>query len=70
MPDFPTGRELVTISRAADMLGIHVNTAKRWAKRGDFPAFRVGKRGDWRVRPEDIAAYLEAHRAEPRVVLL
>jgi len=37
-------RQTVTIGEFADVVGIHLNTAYRAAKRGEIPVIRVGGR--------------------------
>lgn len=38
----------------ARMLGVHVNTVRRWANRGILEAYSIGPRGDRRFRKQDI----------------
>ena len=48
---------------AAALLGLHVNTLKRWAAIGSAPPhYRLGDRGDLRFRRADLMAWLEARR--------
>ena len=42
----------------ARMLGVHVNTVRRWANRGILEAYSVGPRGDRRFRQRDIENFL------------
>lgn len=42
----------------ARMLGIHVNTVRRWADRGFLKAYAIGPRGDRRFRQRDIESVL------------
>lgn len=45
-------------AEAAELLAVHVNTIKRYIDAGWFPgAFRVGRRGDWRLPPESIERF-------------
>jgi excisionase family DNA binding protein len=44
----------LTVGQAAESLGVHVNTLRRWANQGNIQCFRVGNRRDRRFRPEDI----------------
>lgn len=37
-------RQTLTVPEAAKILGIHVQTAYVWARRGDIPAIRLGGR--------------------------
>ena len=42
----------------ARMLGVHVNTVRRWANRGILEAYLIGPRGDRRFRQRDIESFL------------
>ena len=46
--------KLLTIKQVAEILNVHVETLRRWDKRGKLKAIRVNERGDRRYRPEDI----------------
>lgn len=51
---------LLTTSKVARLLNVHVNTVRRWSKRGIIRAHRIGPRGDRRFEKEDIIAFLRA----------
>lgn len=42
----------------ARMLGVHVNTVRRWANRGTLEAYSIGPRRDRRFRQRDIESFL------------
>ena len=44
----------------ARMLGVHVNTVRRWADRGFLKAYTIGPRGDRRFRQREIESVLVA----------
>jgi len=46
--------KLLTIRQAAEVLNVHVETLRRWDKRGKLKAIRVNERGDRRYKPEDL----------------
>lgn len=48
-PDF-----LMTTAQAAKFLNIHVNTIRRWSNKGILQTYRIGPRGDRRLRRQDI----------------
>ena len=49
----------------AHLLGIHVNTVRRWSQKGILSAYHISARGDRRFRREDIDNFLEhANRKE------
>jgi len=47
--------KLLSIGKVSKMFGIHQDTLRNWEKEGKIKPLRVGKRGDRRYRPEDIA---------------
>jgi len=55
-------RPLLTVREVADLLRLHKNTVDRMLLRGELPYFRVTPRGDKRLRPEDIEAFLAERR--------
>jgi excisionase family DNA binding protein len=42
---------------AAKMLGVHIETIRRLARRGELPSFKIGK--DWRFRREALLQWME-----------
>ncbi len=52
--------ELMTTSEVAQMLHIHINTARRWANKGVLKSVRIGPRQDRRFRRVDIEALLKS----------
>lgn len=52
------GKPVLTVKDVADMLHIHVNTARRWSDQGIIKSYRITRRGDRRFRREDILHYL------------
>lgn len=51
--------QYVDIRTAADMLGVHYNTLRRWDKQGILPAKRTPTRNQRRWRRADIEAFLK-----------
>jgi excisionase family DNA binding protein len=64
MPDSKTFDDLPTIltpEEAADLLRLDVTTLKAWARAGRLPgAFKLGRKGVWRVRRDELVAYILA----------
>lgn len=46
--------KLLSIQEAADFLGVHPETLRRWDREGRLTAIKVGERGDRKYRYEDI----------------
>lgn len=51
--------ELLTIEQVAETLQVHPRTVRRAIDERGLRAFQVAGRGTWRVRPEDLDAWLE-----------
>jgi excisionase family DNA binding protein len=45
---------LLTTAEAAELLNVHVNTVRRWSNKGILETYRIGSRGDRRLRRGDI----------------
>ena len=48
---------------AAKYLGVHEETIRRWAREGVIPAAKLGNRGGFRFKREDLDNFLERRRA-------
>jgi len=51
--------EALNAREAANYLGAHVETIRRLARRGDIPAYKIGK--DWRFRKSALLRWAEQH---------
>ena len=49
---------MLTTSDVCKLLGVHINTVRRWSERGILKTYRIGPRGDRRFRREDIDSFL------------
>ena len=49
---------MLTVREVASLLGIHVNTVRRWSDEGKLHAFRITNRGDRRFTREEISRFL------------
>jgi excisionase family DNA binding protein len=54
--------KLLTLREVADALQVSERTIRRLVDRGDLSGFKVGDRGQVRVKCEDLEAYLERQR--------
>lgn len=54
----------IGLGEIANRIGICYETARRWAKGGRLPVFKLNGVGRWRGFPEDVDAYLEKHKNE------
>lgn len=60
--------DVLNASQAAALLGAHVETIRRLARRGELPCFKVGK--DWRFRRAQLERWAEAQRSRQVTVLI
>lgn len=49
---------MLTSGEVARMLGVHLNTVRRWSNRGILKAYIIGPRGDRRFKQRDIESLL------------
>lgn len=54
--------ELLTVQEVADTMKVSEKTVRRLIKRGDLAAYKVGDRGQLRVKERDLEQYFEAQR--------
>jgi len=52
-------KDVLDVFEAAWLIGAHVETLRRLARRDDVPAYKVGK--DWRFRKGDLEHWIETH---------
>jgi len=51
-------KEIMTCDEVAEYLRVHVSSVRRWSRSGKLLAYKVGGRGDWRYREQDVLAFL------------
>ena len=56
--------ELMTVTEAAELLNVHINTMRRWSDQGIIRSYRLGKRGDRRFSKKDIADLLHGFHSD------
>ncbi len=54
--------KLLTIHQAAKILNVHVETLRRWDKKGKLKAIIVNERGDRCYDPSDIEVILKINK--------
>jgi len=55
----PHNSDVLNTREAADYLRAHVETVRRLARRGDIPAYKIGK--DWRFRRKALLRWADTH---------
>jgi excisionase family DNA binding protein len=48
-----------TIADIVEMLKVHEQTVRRWIKTGELPAVALGRKAGYRIRKQDLDAFLE-----------
>ena len=56
--------EWIRTPDAAKYLGVHIETMRRWAREGAIPSAKLGNRGGFRFKRDDLDRFLERRRAE------
>jgi PAS domain S-box-containing protein/excisionase family DNA binding protein len=56
--------KLLTIQQASSLLGLNAGTLRHWAQENKVQAFKVGTRGDWRFKKEDLQEIIKKHGEE------
>lgn len=58
--DEPEGVEWLTVQQVAARFQVHEETVRRWIRDGELPVLDLGgKRGEYRVKLEDLAAFID-----------
>ncbi len=59
---------LLTIRQVSDILQVHHNTVRRWIAAGRLPAYRLGPRGDLRLKQDELDDFILQMRIGSRAV--
>ncbi len=54
----PDNEAIMTCDEVAEFLRVHVISVRRWSRSGKLRAYKVGGRGDWRYRQQDVLGFL------------
>ncbi len=55
---------LLTLREVAEAVKVSETTVRRWARNGSLTAYKLGKRGQLRIKEEDLEAFLERQRVD------
>ena len=58
----------LTVREVSDVMKVSEKTVRRLIKRGDLAAYKVGDRGQLRIRTRDLELYLESQRVQVKNV--
>jgi excisionase family DNA binding protein len=56
--------ELLTVAEAAKYLRVSIDTIRRWCRSGELPCKNLGDRAGYRIKREDILAFLDRRPAK------
>ena len=54
--------DYMTLQEVAQAVKVSETTVRRWVHSGELPAFKVGSRGQIRIEPEELRAFMERSR--------
>lgn len=54
-------KDVLTTGQAARLCGVSIRTLKRWLERGELGGYRLPVSGEWRIRREELASFMERH---------
>ena len=55
----PVNKTDLSVRQISERTGVGAETVRRWLRAGDLPSRQIGKKHMYRVRPQDLEAYLE-----------
>jgi excisionase family DNA binding protein len=50
---------MLTVNEVAHLLHVHPTTVRRWEKRGELRAYRLGSKGTIRFKKEDVQGFVD-----------
>jgi len=56
-----THEHWLTVEDVAKRLDVTEETVRRLLRRGDLPGMQISKRSGWRMRAEDVDAFIRSH---------
>lgn len=60
MSSMSTQHHWLTVDAVAQRLDVTEETVRRLLRRGDLPGMQISKRSGWRVRAEDVDAFIRS----------
>jgi len=55
--------KLLTVREAADMLGLHPGTMRKYLQNGIFQGVKIGEKGRWKIPLAQIEEFMEVVRS-------
>jgi excisionase family DNA binding protein len=60
-----TGKQYVTVDEAAEYLGVHPQTVRRWLRDGQIQGTMISRAAGYRIRREEVEHVVEEGLREP-----
>lgn len=57
----------LTVAQIAERLQVHPETVRRWLRDGRLPGRNFGGKGGYRVRPQDLEAFMGQESSESKI---
>ncbi len=56
-------KEIMTTEEAAEVLGVHIATVRRWLNSGELPGYNTP--AGWRITRDNVQSWLDKYRKPP-----
>lgn len=53
-------RDWMTVQQVAAYMQLHEETVRRWIREGELPVLDLGKKAGYRIKPDDLDAFIAA----------
>ncbi len=63
MPDFNSEDRYLSLQKVARVLGVSVQTLRKWVREGEIPAFWIGSR--MKLRESDLKEWIRQNKMRP-----
>ncbi len=50
--------KLLTPAQVAEILNLNIRTVKGWLRKGKLKGVKIGNRGDWRIKEDDLKEFI------------
>ncbi|MBU1599262.1 helix-turn-helix domain-containing protein [bacterium] len=59
---------MLTVKQSAEILGVNPFTIRRWVDQGKLKGYRIGDRGDRRVKKSDLQEFITRHNRNEEII--
>jgi excisionase family DNA binding protein len=61
----PQSSDSITLREAAQIMGIHIETMREFARRGKIKGFKLGEASHWRISRADVYRFMRERSNQP-----